>query len=298
MKPILSTFLDYQQNSMEKQLELAKQLNLEYLMIRRINGQRIYELDEHEINQYVKALKTYKVIAVDPLLESFSMDKEKELTSYNLMLDHVLNTVKKFKPIYYIYTIPKFDETIKNYKQVIEVIQSQIKIIKKHKLKILIKMSDGHAPKMYRYILEALNDKQVSIIFDYIYLYGLNESHVTAYRLLRNYIDLLIMDDIDQLGSGRVLGSGGHIDVTGIAKRFIKRKYEGFVVLDSSLVDLLYGANNQGWFSKLVSKKTKHDIKIYEDFVERYRSTDMYRVLRIQMAILSIMFLNKKIALG
>ena len=193
---------------------------------------------------------------------------------------------------------PKFDETIKNYKQVIEVIQSQIKIIKKHKLKILIKMNDGHAPKMYRYILEALNDKQVSIIFDYIYLYGLNESHVTAYRLLRNYIDLLIMDDIDQLGSGRVLGSGGHIDVTGIAKRFIKRKYEGFVVLDSSLVDLLYGANNQGWFSKLVSKKTKHDIKIYEDFVERYRSTDMYRVLRLQMAILSIMFLNKKIALG
>src|SRR5690554_5531443 len=134
MKPILSTYLDYQQNSMEKQLELAKQLNLEYLMIRRINGQRIYELDEHEINQYVKALKTHKIIAVDPLLESFSMDKVKELTSYKLMLDHVLNTVKKFKPNYYIYTIPQFDETIKNYKQVIEVIESEIKIIKKHQL--------------------------------------------------------------------------------------------------------------------------------------------------------------------
>src|SRR5690554_2709764 len=298
MKPILSTFLDYKQSSMEKQLELAKQLNLDYVMIRKINGKPIFQLEDSEVDQYIKDIKAYKVIAVDPLLESFSMDKERELTAYNLMLDHILKTVKKFKPIYYIYTIPKFDESIKNYKQVIEVVKSQIKIIKKHKLIVLIKMSDHHIPKMYRYILEVLNDKQVSIIFDYIYLHYLNESHVTAYRLLRNYIDLLIMDDIDQLGSGRVLGSGGHIDVTGIAKRFIKRKYEGFIVLDSSLVNLLDQANQQGWFSKLVSKKTKHEIKIYEDFVERYRSTDTFRVLRIQMAILSIMFLNKKIALG
>lgn len=106
------------------------------------------------------------------------------------------------------------------------------------------------------------------------------------------------MEDIDKLGTGRVIGSSENIDVINIAKRFIKKPFEGYIILDSSLVELLGYANDSGWFAKLVSKKSKHDIKIYNDFIERYGSADVLRVLKIQMAVLSLMFLNKKIALA
>src|SRR5690554_94142 len=298
MKSILSTFLDYQASSLDAQLELFKKLNLNHFIMRRIGGKHFYELDDTSLDVYVSKLKDIKVIAIDPLLEAFPMDHIKALTAYNNTLELIVSQVKKFKPTYYIYTIPKFDDQTENLLEIIQTVKDQIKIIKKAKLKVLIKFSDNHTPKIYRYILGALKDRNVEIMFDYVYLYKRNEAEITAYRILRNYIGMVIMDDVDKLGCGRVIGSSENIPVAQIAKRFIKRKFEGYIVLDSSLVDLLCQANNQGWFSKMVSKKVKHELKIYNDFIERYRSTDIFRILRIQMAVLSLMFLNKKVALG
>lgn len=298
MKPMLTTYLDYKHASLETQLELFQKLNLSHMIIRRIDGKRFYEIDEATLDQYTTVLKQTKIIAVDPLLEAFSMDHMPELVAYNNMLDLIAGRVKKMDAAYFIYSIPKFDESIKNYKEVVETVREQIKIIRKHKLKIFMKFSDNHTPKIYRYILDEINNKYVEVIFDYTYLYHIKEAEITGYRILRDYIGMLVMEDIDKLGSGRVIGSGENIPVSEIAKRFIKRAFDGFIILDSSLVDQLDHANNQGWFSKLVSKKTKHEIKIHNDFMERYKSVDTFRVLSVQMAILSLMFLNKKVALG
>ena len=298
MKAILSTFLDYKQASLETQIDLFNKLNLSHYMLRRIDGKAIYEMTLDELDLIYPQVEKIRVLAVDPLLPSFHMDQIDGVDLYNQLLEDTVTRVKKFNASYYVYTIPVFDETINDYKQIVEVVTEHIKIIRKHKLKVFIKFSDKHTPKMYRYILDELRNKHVEIIFDYTYLYKINEAEVTAYRILRDYIGMLIMEDIDKTGAGRVIGSGEHIPVAQIAKRFIKKSFEGYIVLDSSLVELLGTANEQGWFSKLVSKKTKHELKIYNDFIERYTSTDTYRVLVVQMAVLSLMFLNKKIALG
>jgi len=299
MKPILSTYLDYQDATLNTQLELFQKLNLTHFMIRKISGKRFYELTDIEIENYINTLKSIKVIAVDPLMDAFNMKDIEELHAYNNTLEFIVSKVKKFKPTYYVYTIPKFDDQTCDYKLVLHTVKEQLKIIKKQRLKILIKFSDGHTPKIYRYIFDELNiKKNVEIMFDYVYLYKLNQAEITAFRILRNHIGMLIMDDIDKSGAGRVIGSSENIAVADIVKRFIKRQFSGYVVLDSSLIDLLNRANDKNWFSKMVLKKTKHEIKIYNDFIERYRSTDTFRVLRIQMAILSLMFLNKKITLG
>lgn len=298
MKAILSTFLDYKQASLKTQIELFNKLNLSHYMLRRIDGKAIYEMTLDELDLIYPQFEKIRVLAVDPLLPSFHMDQIDGVDLYNQLLEDTVTRVKKFNASYYVYTIPVFDETINDYKQIVEVVTEHIKIIRKHKLKVFIKFSDKHTPKMYRYILDELRNKHVEIIFDYTYLYKINEAEVTAYRILRDYIGMLIMEDIDKIGAGRVIGSGEHIPVAQIAKRFIKKSFEGYIVLDSSLVELLGTAKEQGWFSKLVSKKTKHELKIYNDFIERYTSTDTYRVLVVQMAVLSLMFLNKKVALG
>jgi hypothetical protein len=298
MKAILSTFLDYKQASLETQIDLFNKLNLSHYMLRRIDGKAIYEMTLDELDLIYPQFEKIRVLAVDPLLPSFHMDQIDGVDLYNQLLEDTVTRVKKFNASYYVYTIPVFDETINDYKQIVEVVTEHIKIIRKHKLKVFIKFSDKHTPKMYRYILDELRNKHVEIIFDYTYLYKINEAEVTAYRILRDYIGMLIMEDIDKTGAGRVIGSGEHIPVAQIAKRFIKKSFEGYIVLDSSLVELLGTTKEQGWFSKLVSKKTKHELKIYNDFIERYTSTDTYRVLVVQMAVLSLMFLNKKIALG
>lgn len=298
MKPILSSYLDYQDATLNTQLELLKKLNLSHFMIRKIGGKRFYELSDIEIENYVALLKSTKVIAIDPLMDAFDMKDIEEVHAYNNTLEFIVSKAKKFKPTYYVYTIPKFNDKECDYKLVLHTVKEQLKIIKKQRLKVLIKFSDGHTPKIYRYIFDELNiKKNVEIMFDYVYLYKLNQAEITAFRILRNRIGMLIMDDIDKSGAGRVIGSGENIAVADIVKRFIKRQFSGYVVLDSSLIDLLNRANDKNWFSKMVLKKSKHELKIYNDFIERYRSTDTYRVLRIQMAIISLMFLNKKITL-
>lgn len=298
MKPILSTYLDYQDASLNTQLELLKKLNLTHFMFRKVNGKKFYELSDIEIENYIDALKSTKVIAVDPLMDAFNMKDIEEVHAYNNTLEFIVSKIKKFKPNYFVYTIPRFDDQACDYKLVLHTVKEQLNIIKKQRLKVLIKFSDGHTPKIYRYIFDGLKiTKNVDIMFDYVYLYKLNQAEITGFRILRNHIGMLIMDDIDKLGSGRVIGSSENIAVADIVKRFIKRQFNGYVVLDSSLIDLLNRANDKNWFSKMVLKKSKHELKIYNDFIERYRSTDTYRVLRIQMAILSLMFLNKKITL-
>ena len=298
MKPILSSYLDYQDASLNTQLELLKKLNLKHFMFRKIDGKRFYELSDIEIENYMDALKSTKVIAIDPLMDAFDMKDIEEVHAYNNTLEFIVSKARKFKPTYYVYTIPKFDDQACDYKLVVHTVKEQLKIIRKQRLKVLIKFSDGHKPKIYRYIIDALKiNKNIEIMFDYVYLYKINEAEITAFRILRNHIGMLIMDDIDKSGAGRVIGSGENIAVADIVKRFIKRQFSGYVLLDSSLIELLHRANDKNWFSKMVLKKSKHELKIYNDFIERYRSTDTYRVIRIQMAILSLMFLNKKISL-
>lgn len=147
--------------------------------------------------------------------------------------------VKKFNVFYYVYIILVFDEIVNDYNYIVEVIIEYIKIIRKYKFKILIKFSDKYIFKMYRYILDEFKYKYVEIIFDYIYLYKINEVEVIVYCILRDYIGMFIMEDIDKIGVGCVIGSGEYILVVRIVKRFIKKLFDGYIVLDLSLVEFL-----------------------------------------------------------
>ncbi|WP_025725446.1 TIM barrel protein [Acholeplasma granularum] len=297
MKPIISSFVDYDHASIDEQLKIIHDASINYAIIRRIDGKKFYQLDDDTLTLLKEKFQEIPIIAVDPLLESFDMKKIEEITYYNNLLESLAKKVSNLKSKYFIYTIPKFDETIKPYNKVIETVKKHLSIIKKEKLKVLIKFDDNHTPKMYRYILDNVPNKNVEIIFDYVYLYKLKEAEVTAYRILRHKIGMVIMDDIDRMLSGRILGSGDDIDVKGIAKRLIKMKYDGYIVLDSSIIELVHKPKGQSWFNKLVSKNKKHEYKIYEDYIQRYQNTDTYFMIRIQLAVLYLMFYNKKISI-
>lgn len=297
MKPIITSFLDYDHNSLETQIELANKLDFSHVIIRKVAGEKINQLSEEAFENLSHETKTRKVIAVDPLLDSIPIRDQSRLESYNQALDLAAYRAKELKAQYLIYTLPKFDDVIQDKDSILEVVRQQIAIIKKRKIDVLIKPFDQHKSQTYRYILDELKDPKVRLIFDPVYLYKIKEAMVTSLRILKDYISLLIINDVDSKYAPRLIGRGGFINLKDLIKRFIKQPFNGYVVLDSGLVELIPRASKYQWYERLFDANKRHEHKIMNDFIHLNKNQDTYTIIKVQIAVLMLMFLNKKVTL-
>src|SRR5690606_30019575 len=106
---------------------------------------------------------------------------------------------KSLKAQYLVYEIPLFDDLLSQQEKVIHQIKTHVDLIKKYKLDILIKPGYRHLAQTYRYILEALKDVNVKMMFDPVHLYQVDDALMTAFRLLYPYVAVLRVDDCDPL---------------------------------------------------------------------------------------------------
>ncbi len=298
MKPTITSFLDYNQVDLNEQLKIMKKLNLSDVVIRKVKGAPINHLSDEELSGLKSALQNKNVIAVDPLLFSCQIQDSENLKIFNQELEKAADRAKSLRAENLIYTIPKFDDLMHNKDKVLEVIKHQVSIIKKRKLSILIKPDDNHKAQIYRFVLEQLKDVKVKMIFDPVYLYKIKDAMITAFRLLRDYIGLLLVDDVDPSYASRLIGTGKFIELNDLFKRFVKSGYAGYVVLDSGLVEQHKRAQKYKWYETTISKRKRHEKKILFDFTQMNQSLDTANIIKVQLAVLYLVFLNKKIALN
>lgn len=296
MKLELLAYLDYQNVSLDEQLDLALKLNIKSFLFRQVAGQSIVEMSEEKFQKTLQEItkKKIKVTAVDPLIPSYDLYQPEDKKRFDASLDLALKRAKSLKAEYFYYVIPKFNDVTSDTDIILTHIKEQISLIRKTKLNVLIKPASRHKANTYRFILNALKDDHIKMNYDPVYFYLNKESNITAYRLLREFIGIFVAADVDQLGNPRLVGLG-KLEVTQMFKKLFKNKYNGYVVLDSKLPELIQNASDYRWHQTLFSKKKKLERKIFNDFIERSDGYSLYEVIHYQMVILNIIFFNKKI---
>lgn len=289
----LTSFTDYNKASVDTQIEWIQTLELESIALRAFNGESILNLNEDDLNKLELFLKKKTVVVLDPLLKTYSIHDKDSVDAYSKSLEGILSISKRLGVKNILYKIPKHEDIIKDAQMMVDQMREHIKLIRKHKIGVWVQMSDHHQPNVYKYIFELLDDVKVKMMYDPTYIFLEKEAEVTAYRLLRDYIGVLRIDDCDPTGAGRLVGKGGFVRINEISKRLIKKDYRGTVILDSSLIELILQAKSFNWFDRNLSKTKKHHYKIYQDFIELKLKPEVLDMIHIQLSVLSIMFLNK-----
>lgn len=296
MKLELLAYLDYQNASLEEQLDLTLKLNIKSFLFRQIAGQSIVEMSEETFQQTQQEFtkKKVKVTAVDPLIPSYDLYQPEEKKQFDTLLDLAIKRAKSLRTEYIYYVIPKFIDVTTDTDIIMTHIKEHLSQIKKAKLEVLIKPESNHKANTYRFILNALKDDRIKINYDPVYFHLNKESNVTAYRLLREFIGIFVAADIDQLGNPRLVGLG-KLEMTQMFKKLFKNKYNGYVVLDSKLPEVIQRASSYRWHQTLFSQRKRLERKIFNDFIERSDGYSLYEVIHYQMVILNVIFFNKKI---
>lgn len=294
MKINLSSFVDYQSATLVEQESLVEKLKLQSVVIRKIDGKKLLDFDDAMIQNLLNLIKNKEVIAVDPLLQNGSVYDTTSIEKYEKDLDEAASKAKLLKAKSLVYRVPLFDDIMEDNNHIMTIIKRQVSIVKKYKIDVLVMPDNNHKSSTYRLIFENLKDTKVKMIYHPIYFYKGKEAAITAYRLLRDYIGMFIVDDCDELGTPRLISKGTAIDLKEIFKKFITNNFEGSVVLDSNLTEVLLRAKDYKWFDKTFSKVKKNEIKVYEDYISINQDISVFQVLKMQMLVLNLVFFNKK----
>src|SRR5690554_5368456 len=121
-----------------------------------------------------KQFRRKKILFFDPELRG--LESELEAATYLQKLNEAASFAKSLKAQYLVYEIPLFDDLLSQQEKVIHQIKTHVDLIKKYKLDILIKPGYRHLAQTYRYILEALKDVNVKMMFDPVHLYQVDDA--------------------------------------------------------------------------------------------------------------------------
>ena len=298
MKVQVSTYLDYLKADLDTQIEMFKSLKLDGAFLRKLGGKSLLQFTEEEINKIKSFYKKVDIVAVDPLIKSPHIDNKEALDKFKFDLELAANLAKDLGAINLVYRLPIFTDITKEKDIVLPIINEHLSIIRKKKLNVLIKQEKEHLSQTYRYVFENIKDSKVKFIFEPALLFQMGEAITAAFRILYDYIGVLVVDDKDPSGASRLIGTGKYLDLNDLFKRFVKKEYEGWVVLDSGLIEQINQASKSNWFEKTFFKQKRHENKILFDYQQKHQNTDMTYMIKIQLAVLFLVFQNKKIKIN
>ncbi len=290
MKPIITSFIDYNNASLNDQLDLINNLKLKHLIIRHINGKSLLLLNEDEKIELISNLKDRNILIIDPLIDAPNLDNDKEIEKSYEKITKASKLAKELNSEVFLLRIPKFNNFSNERNKLIEVLKKQTKIIKNHKLKTYLIFDNNNQAAVYRYILEKIKDHDLKMSFDLAYIYFNNENINTTYRLLKDYIDLIFIDDYDVNDTPRLLSHGDVYGLKSFLKELIINDYKGIVVLDSSLNEFLTQVKDYKWYNKRFSKAKKHHVNVLEHFKTLTDDVSIQSIIKIQLDALNIIF--------
>lgn len=289
MKPLITSFVDYNNANIGEQINLISKLKLKNIFLRRVTGKPFYLLDEKNQKSLVKALKNINVISADPLIDAPNLNNSDEVNKANLKIKLAAISAKLLNSESLFLRLPVYNDFYNDKDKFLNLIKEQVKIIKDEKLKVVLIFDDNHQAATYRFVTEKLKDNTIKIAYDPSYIYLNNENINTTYRLLNNRIDYIIIDDFDKSKTPRLINSGNAYKLKDFFKILIKSNYNGNIVLDSKLVEFLPKVNNYKWYHKL-SKTKKYHQRVLDNFKTLSDDISAYSIIKIQMEALEIIF--------
>lgn len=289
MSLIVTSFIDYQNYQLDEQINLINKLNLNEVIIRKINNEPYYLLNDKESRKLIKALSNKRVIACDPLIEAISVYDKERLEKANVKLKLAAMQARLINAEALFIRMPLFNDLNKDLKLIILTIEEQVKIIKSQKLKTIFIFDNKHKASTYRFIIEKIKEP-IKIAYDPSYIYLNNENIQTTYRLLHKHIEFIIVDDFDKTKTPRLINSGNAFKIDDFFKTLIKQNFNGKVILDSKLVDFLPKVTKYTWRDKTFSKKKKYHLTVLENFTKIAGDIKPINIIDIQLMALKIIF--------
>lgn len=297
----ITSFFDFKGKELNTQIEIAKELQLDTILLRYVDAKQINDLTKEDILKVNGTLRSQKVniAAIDPLIMSYDLYN---LEAYHLMFkqyEKAMLQAKALKVSNMYFRLPIVNDIINEFETVERQITPIIDLAVKHNINLLIAQGKNQT-NVITYIIKYYKNKRLSIIFNPKELSKNKESITASYRLLKKYITFFTANDIDKKNNPVLLGYG-RLKIIDLFKKLKRDKYKDYIILDDAFKDFFIDKpiEKVSIFKRLFKSKNKetndylasYASKIFPD--EKDRKVDLKDILNNQIEVLNIIFKSR-----
>lgn len=259
----ITSFLDFKNKTLESQVELAKKFNITDILLRYIDDKKILDLTDDDIVRVNGILRREKLIisAVDPLIQSYDLyNIEAYQANFSKYEDAILKA-KALKSSNVILRLPVVSDIINEFETLDRQLKPIIELAHKNSINIIIEQGSTKT-SVITYVLKYYKKRRITVIFNPKQLANNKESITASYRLLRKDIAFLVANDIDKKDNPALIGYG-RLKILDLFKRFIRDKYNGYLILDDSFKMYFIDSptKKESFFKRMFSNTAKQDAK-------------------------------------
>lgn len=290
-------YCDFNGKQLNNQIETANILKINELILRYVDDLNIIDLDDNLIKTINKSLKDSKktIYALDPQISNYDLydiDTYEEVLS---MYEEIFVIANKVKVNNVIFRLPIIKDILDEFKSVQKQIDRLIETAKKYRVTLLIKQSEEKTNTLV-YILKKYKRRDLSLIFDPSQTLINGESPIVAYRLLKEFFDIMIASDIDKKNNPELLGYG-RVKVIDLFKRMTRDIYKGQFIIDNRFASFIEVKEEKKvpWYKKPFVKSNNIDsyLRGYSFRIfpkEEQRDVSIFDIYENQMNVLKVTF--------
>jgi sugar phosphate isomerase/epimerase len=239
----ITGFADEISDSLKEQVGLLKQLGMEYLELRSVEGKNVADFTIEEIKEVKKYLDSegIKVSAIGSPIGKISIKApfKEHLESFKRVVEtaHLFETSNIRMFSFYI----QKEERPEDYKNAVIDRLGELKSYGKNHKAVLLHENEkgiyGDTAERCKELFLALYDENFKGVFDFANFVQCNEDTLKAYRLLKPYISYIhIKDAVLETGEVRPAGMGDG-NIRDILTDLDTGGYSGFLSLEPHLAD-------------------------------------------------------------
>jgi|SRR5690554_6166536 len=282
--PNITSFLNINKFNVERQFDIARELKLKRIIL--TNSQNnIFDFAEL-IKNNIK--RNERVYLINPNIKNHNIGNEIEHQERLNKYSELISNLKGVKYDYIALTLPKF----KNLDEEKELLLSQIKDYEKlaiqAKVKFILLMQGANQPTAFGYLINQRIDKRrIFYSFNPKEIIAHNYPINTAYRLLRNDIELLIVSDL--IDEYPTLVGKGRIGYFSLFKKFIRDNYVNTIAIDKEFTEFMYNYTPRK-IKALFSKKQRAIKQIFDWSNLQINSSELTDIIKYQINLLEVIF--------
>ncbi len=283
------SFFDYFEKNLEEQLAFFSQAELPYFSLRKINGLSFSSWQEEDIPTIKQQLNKVNTYLFDPLLYPLTFDDEK----YFENLKRVAAFIKKTKIKNLMLRIPAINDIDIERKETQKHLLKLRLIFKK--INLFLVPDNQEKPLIFTYIFKELKTRGFKALFSPVDIYQKNESIAMNYRLIRDEIGIFLVADINKEENPTLIGYG-EIELTDQIKRLYQNRYQGIVLYDSNLDEVVKHFDLDYKKRRVLSAPSKAR-SLYKDYLkqigdEETKYLSFEEIFLNQIEVLKIIFKN------
>lgn len=283
------SFFDYFEKNLEEQLAFFNQSELPYFSLRKINGLSFSSWQEEDIPIIKQQLNKVNTYLFDPLLYPLTFDDEK----YFENLKRVAAFIKKTKIKNLMLRIPTINDIDIQRKETQKYLLKLRLIFKK--INLFLVPDNQEKPLIFTYIFKELKTRGFKALFSPVDIYQKNESIAMNYRLIRDEIGIFLVADINKEENPTLIGYG-EIELTDQIKRLYQNRYQGIVLYDSNLDEVVKHFDLDYKKRRVLSAPSKAR-SLYKDYLkqigdEETKYLSFEEIFLNQIEVLKIIFKN------